>query len=101
MNKLEIAKYSELPQRVGKSVKLNNTEIALFRLSNGEVYAVENKCPHNGGTLAEGIVSGNVVYCPLHEWKICLEDGKVQQPDTGCVKVYDVEVKNDKILLTV
>lgn len=97
--KTQIATLDDLPFHVGRVVKLGNREIAVFRLSSGEVKAVENCCPHKGGPLSEGIVAGDYVYCPLHDWKIALSDGDVQFPDTGCVKTFAVEVIEDKVML--
>ncbi|OMG45172.1 nitrite reductase, partial [Paenibacillus macerans] len=49
--------------------------------------------------LSEGTVSGDYVYCPLHDQKIALKTGEVQQPDTGCVETYEVEVIDGDIYL--
>ncbi|MFC4767469.1 nitrite reductase small subunit NirD [Effusibacillus consociatus] len=98
--KVEVATLEELPVQTGRVVKLNGREIAVFRLSSGEVRAVENRCPHKGGPLAEGIVSGEYVFCPLHDWKIDLKDGQVQAPDTGCVTTYKVDVIGNKVYIS-
>ncbi len=99
LTKLLVGSIQDLPVRVGKTVNVGHKEIAVFRLSDSNIRAVENRCPHKGGVLTEGIVSGNSVFCPMHDWKICLEDGEVQEPDTGCVKTYKTEVEEDKIYL--
>ncbi|HZH59580.1 MAG TPA: Rieske 2Fe-2S domain-containing protein, partial [Metabacillus sp.] len=71
--KVYVGALTDLPERVGKTVILEkNKEVAVFKLSNGHVKAVENKCPHKGGVLSEGIVSGEHVFCTMHDWKICL-----------------------------
>jgi nitrite reductase (NADH) small subunit len=49
--------------------------------------------------LTEGIVSGEYVYCPMHDWKICLDDGNVQEPDAGCVKTYQTIIDDNDIYL--
>ncbi|MDQ0230817.1 nitrite reductase small subunit NirD [Metabacillus malikii] len=98
--KVYVGKVSELPERVGKTVRIDeNKEVAVFKLSNGKIKAVENKCPHKGGVLSEGIVSGEFVFCPMHDWKICLQDGKVQEPDFGCVKTYMTIIEGDAVFL--
>lgn len=100
--KVYVGSLSDLPERVGKTVILEkNKEVAVFKLSNGNVKAVENKCPHKGGVLSEGIVSGDHVFCPMHDWKICLEDGKVQEPDFGCVKTYETVIDDGEVFLLV
>ncbi|WP_257351620.1 nitrite reductase small subunit NirD [Pseudalkalibacillus decolorationis] len=97
MERIQVAYINNLSERLGKSVKLGNLEIALFKLSNGEVRAIENSCPHKGGLLSQGIVSGEHVFCPLHDWKICTGDGEVQAPDEGCVRTYKVEIQDEKV----
>lgn len=100
ITRLEVANVDSLPERAGQVFTINGNEIALFKLTNGEVKAVANRSPHpKGGTLADGLVSGNYVYCPLYDWKISLEDGAVQAPDEGQVDTYQVEVIDNKVFL--
>jgi nitrite reductase (NADH) small subunit len=95
-----VAKYSDLQVKAGYSVKVDDNEIALFKVSNGKVFAIENRSPHpKGGVLTEGLVSGEFVFCPVYDWKISLVDGKVQAPDEGQVKTYQVEVEADNVYI--
>lgn len=73
-------------------IMVGNQEIALFKLSTGELKAIENSCPHKNGKLSEGIICDHHVFCPLHDWKIDLNDGLVQAPDEGCVVSYPVQL---------
>lgn len=98
-NRIEVANLNELPKKLGKTVKIGQKEIAVFHLENGEIRAIENRCPHKGGVLAEGIVSGEYVFCPMHDWKISVIDGKVQEPDFGCVKTFQTEIEDNKVYL--
>ena len=50
-------------------------DIAAFRTSDYDVFAIHDKCLHKGGMLSQGIVHGRSVTCPLHSWKVRLEDG--------------------------
>lgn len=97
ITKVLVGPAGELTERIGKTVCIEDKEVAVFKLSNGSIRAVENRCPHKGGVLAEGIVSGDFVFCPMHDWKICLEDGNVQDPDTGCVKTYRTLVDDEQV----
>ncbi|MDT8861043.1 nitrite reductase small subunit NirD [Alkalihalobacillus sp. MEB130] len=100
--RMNIGKYDQLPVQVGQVFVVDNEEIAVFRLSNGDVRAIENKSPHpKGGRLADGLVSGEFVYCPLYDWMISLVDGKVQAPDRGIVKTYLIEIEGDNVFLIV
>ena len=94
MHEIHIGHLSEFPARRGKVVRIGELELAMFRLSDGTVKAVENLCPHKSGKLSEGIVCDHHVYCPLHDWKIDLQDGMVQAPDDGCVRTFEVEVND-------
>ncbi|WP_411256447.1 nitrite reductase small subunit NirD [Neobacillus niacini] len=97
-----VANYSDLPVRTGYSVKVDDHELALFKVTNGKVFAVENRSPHpKGGVLTEGLVSGEFVFCPVYDWKISLADGKVQAPDEGQVKTYRVEVEGDNVYIII
>lgn len=97
--KIRVMRAEDLPIQIGEEVQIKGMSIALFRLSNGDIRAVENRCPHKNGPLAEGIVSGEFVFCPLHDWKISLLTGEVQKPDDGCIQTYEVEVIDGDIYI--
>ena len=67
-------------------------EVAVFRTSQNEVFALLDRCPHKGGPLSQGIVFGNNVACPLHNWAIGLDDGCAKTPDDGCTPRFVVKV---------
>lgn len=96
-----VGKISEFAERLGKTVTIGMKEIAVFKLESGKIRAIENRCPHKGGVLAEGIVSGDYVFCPMHDWKISVVDGNVQDPDRGCVETYPVEIKDDQVFILI
>jgi nitrite reductase (NADH) small subunit len=95
-----VARYDEMPIRAGIAVKVDHKEIALFKLTNGQVRAIENRSPNpKGGILSDGLVSGEYVFDAVYDWKISLQDGKVQAPDVGQVRVFPVEVEGDIIYI--
>ena len=64
--------------------------------------AVENRCPHGGGPLADGIVGGTTVTCPLHNWRVCLESGAIERPcESGApaVATFPIEVVDGIVML--
>lgn len=90
-----------LPQ-IGRVVVAGNVELAVFRTSDGAVYAIENRNPHpKGGPLAEGIVSGYYLYDPLYDWKIDLRTGEVQAPDHGRVQTYPVILDGETVTVSI
>jgi nitrite reductase (NADH) small subunit len=99
VNKVLVAKSNDLSIGIGRRVQVDGIEIALFKQEDQSIHAVENKCPHKGGPLSEGIVSGEHVFCPLHDRKINVRDGLVQAPDHGCVKRYDVEIEGENVFV--
>jgi nitrite reductase (NADH) small subunit len=90
--RLLVAHLSDIDVRSSRTVQVQGNEIALFRLTDGSVHAIDNKCPHKGGVLSEGMVCGSYIHCPLHDMKINLRTGKAEEPDDGCVTTYDVEI---------
>jgi nitrite reductase [NAD(P)H] small subunit len=95
---IRIAARDSVPPREGRTALVGDHEIALFNLGDRFV-AVDNRCPHRGGPLADGIVAGNAVVCPLHAWKVCLDDGGVRRPADagGCVRAYPTRVDGDVV----
>jgi nitrite reductase (NADH) small subunit len=90
--KLLVAKLTDIDVKGSRRVMINDLEIAVFRLSDDSVLAVENRCPHKGGSLSEGMVCGTHIHCPLHDWKIDLRNGRVQEPDEGCITTFQTEI---------
>ena len=102
MSWIKITKAVNIPEREGRTLELGSRSIALFNLGERFV-AVENRCPHGGGPLADGIVGGTTVTCPLHNWRICLDSGHVVKPCSDReyrIKTFDVNVEDGTILLS-
>ena len=74
-------------------------DVAVFRTEQDEVFALLDRCPHKGGPLSQGIVFGNSVACPLHNWTIGLADGCAQAPDEGCTPRFNVKVDAGEVHL--
>jgi nitrite reductase (NADH) small subunit len=95
LKKWTVGHICEIDEKCARVIEIEGKEIALFHLSDGSIKAIENRCPHKGGKLAEGIVCDTHVYCPLHDWKISLETGRAQAPDEGCTATYPVLLSPD------
>jgi nitrite reductase (NADH) small subunit len=92
-----ICGLGEIPERGGRRARLGELEVALFRTSHGGVLAVEDRCPHRGGKLSEGIVTGHEVVCPLHGWKVNLVTGSAVAPDRGCVRRIPARIEGEQV----
>lgn len=100
-NWIKIVPLEDIPRAGSRIVKRTNGEcnIAVFRSANDNVFALDDKCPHKGGPLSQGIVYEDKVACPLHSWKICMSDGNVEAPDTGCVPKYETKVEDGVVYI--
>ena len=76
-----------------------STDVAIFRNSRDQVFALLDRCPHRGGPLSQGIVFGTSVACPLHNWTIGLDDGCAKSPDEGCTPRFTVRVEAGEVFL--
>lgn len=86
-----VGRIEDFIVRIGRAIRLEGKEIAVFRTSDDRLFAIDNVNPHRkGGPLSEGIVSGHVLYDPLYDTRIHLETGKVMAPDSGEVHTYPV-----------
>lgn len=96
---IPITKIENVPPREGRSVKVGETEIAIFNL-NGRFLTIENECPHKGGPLCDGIVSGTTVVCPLHGRRFDLETGMVvRASEPSCVATFPTRVEEGVIFV--
>ncbi|MEO0029500.1 MAG: nitrite reductase [Pseudomonadota bacterium] len=95
-----ICKVEDIPTMGARRVaRKQGAEIAIFRTQNNKVFALLDKCPHKGGPLSQGIVYGESVACPLHNWQIKLTDGVAHAPDVGCAIKFSVQIENDEVAL--
>ena len=93
-----VAPVGAIPEKEGRRVQYGEQAVALFNLGDGYC-AIENQCPHKGGPLADGIVAGKNVFCPLHNWKISMENGCAMSGGTGQVKTFPVKVISENICI--
>lgn len=96
---IDIGALDDIPRRGARVVKTAHGCVAVFRTGTDEVFAIDDRCPHKGGPLSEGIVHGRAVTCPLHNWVFSLETGMAQGADEGTVATYPARVETGRILL--
>ncbi len=98
MSWVDIASIDDIPVRGARLVKTPLGCIAIFRTAEAEVFAASNTCPHKQGPLNEGIVHGQKVTCPLHNWVFDLNTGEAIGED-GRIDTYQVRVIEGRVLL--
>ncbi|WP_252311222.1 nitrite reductase small subunit NirD [Sinobaca sp. H24] len=96
-----VADVEEFKKGIPKEIFVNGESIAFFKTNSDKIRAIRNSCPHKGGPLSQGIVSGDYVFCPLHDWKISTVDGKAQAPDVGCTHSYSVQVEGNSVYIQI
>ena len=103
MKWVRVTQVENIPPRQGRVVRFGSLELALFNLG-GAFRAVENRCPHKAGPLADGIVAGDDIICPLHNWRLSLDSGFVREPTDRaetCVKTYPCRVEAGVVTVAV
>ncbi|MFS4580431.1 nitrite reductase small subunit NirD [Phaeobacter sp. C3_T13_0] len=98
MSWIDIGHINDIPLRGARKIKTALGCIALFRTGDAEVFAASDTCPHKGGPLSEGIVHGQSITCPLHNWVFDLNTGQAQGED-GQIATYPVRIEGDRVLI--
>jgi len=101
---LDIGPVGQISPGNARTLKVQGgKEIAVFHTLDNRFYALVNACPHKAGPLSQGIVHGNVVTCPLHNWNISLKTGEAlgDGPDErgACVPTIPLKVDAGRIYL--
>jgi nitrite reductase (NADH) small subunit len=114
---VRITPCENIPPREGRAVTVGGRELAVFNLgpavdretgpstalgTRDRFLATDNQCPHQGGPLCDGIVTGSSVVCPLHAWKVNLASGSVERPAGAkdhCVTTYPVRVEHGIVVI--
>ena len=96
-----IGSIDQIPSGEGRTFIVEQEQIAVFRTHAGEVYATQATCPHRNGPLADGLLGGATIVCPLYDRTFDLRTGEGVGP--GCVnlKIYQIALtENSQMLVT-
>lgn len=96
---ITICDINDIPPLGSRTYRADALDVAIIRAEGDKIFAVEDKCPHKQGPLSQGIVHGDKITCPLHNWVIELTTGEAVAPDVGCVKTFEVQTQGATILL--
>ncbi len=99
MSWIDIGALEDIPLRGARMVKTPVGCVAIFRTDEAEVFAASNTCPHKNGPLAEGIVHGQKITCPLHNWVFDLNTGQALGADEGQIDTFPVRIDGVRILI--
>lgn len=96
---IEIGVLDDIPRLGARVVRRAGTNVAVFRTADDQIFALEDRCPHRGGPLSQGIVHGCRVTCPLHNLVLDLKTGKAVAPDEGVTATVPVKLEARRIFL--
>jgi len=98
---IKVATRADLPPGGKKLVDLDGRAIALFNVD-GEFFAIDDVCTHDGGPLAEGELQGSEIRCPRHGARFDVRTGKALSfPAFEPVETLAVEVRGEDIYVAV
>ncbi|UXH77881.1 nitrite reductase small subunit NirD [Roseateles amylovorans] len=99
-NWIAVCMLSDIPVLGSRRVARDRgPQVALFRTADDRVHALLDRCPHKAGPLSQGIVFGDAVACPLHNWTIALDTGCAREPDDGRTPVFQVKLEEGQVML--
>ena len=99
MARVKVMDAAELVPGKGALVTVDGQDVALFRRGD-EVLAIGNDCPHQGASLCEGWVEGDIVVCPVHGWEFDLRSGACMTVPGENVPSYAATVEDGAIYLS-
>jgi nitrite reductase (NADH) small subunit len=100
---ITLGPIASIPPGEGRTFAVGPRRIAVFRTRQGQVFAAQAECPHRGGPLADGMLSGSgasgTLVCPLHSWKFDLATGRAANAECA-LKTYPARLnKGGQILI--
>jgi nitrite reductase/ring-hydroxylating ferredoxin subunit len=94
-----VARLDEIAPGETLRVEVGSTLICLANVG-GRIYAVSDDCPHIGGALSDGELTGCTLTCPVHLAQFDVRDGRVLRgPARDDVPTYAVRVEGDQIFV--
>ena len=93
-----IGTLDQIPRGEGRNFEVAGKVVAVFRTHADEVLACQANCPHLNGPLADGMLGGTTIMCPLHDRMYDLRTGKVLVGECD-IEIYPVRKTTDGVLL--
>jgi nitrite reductase (NADH) small subunit len=95
-----VAKVSEVPDFGKKVISVSGREILLVKVK-GEIFAVENECPHQGSPMSAAVVKDGYIACPRHGFRFKLADGRCAEHPEFVLETFPVQLNEDDILIEI
>jgi nitrite reductase (NADH) small subunit len=91
-----VGPLERIPVGEGRTFRVRGREIAVFRLRDGSVHAVQANCPHRSGLLADGLTGMGRVVCPLHGFAFELATGEPVRNACERLRTYPVRLMSER-----
>ena len=98
-DEIDLGPIDFIPLGEGRAYSFPGRTIAVFRQRDGKLFATDHSCPHRAGPLADGIIGGDSLICPLHMWKFDLRTGKCLGEDAR-LRTYPVREHHGRVRLS-
>lgn len=98
MSGLRLGPVEDIPVGEGRAYAVEGRQIAVFRLRDGSLRALDAVCPHRGGPLADGLADDHVVICPLHNYTYDLATGCEMSNGGRGVAAYRADVDDSGLV---
>jgi nitrite reductase (NADH) small subunit len=95
---VKVGRVSDVPPGTGMAVYAGGRDIAVYNV-NGEIVALGNECPHQSGSLGDGMLEGEILTCPLHGWEFDTSTGACMTVPGESVPRHEVRIDGDDILV--
>jgi len=96
---INLGSIDRIPVGEGREFEVEGELIAVFRARDGGVFGAQARCPHRAGHLADGVIGGGLVVCPLHAFRFDLATGKPAGNDCQALKTYRVTINEEREIL--
>ena len=100
MSWTEVGPLVDIPKKGSRVLVTAEGDVAVFRTSGDQIFALFDQCPHKKGPLSQGIVYDNRVACPLHNWVIDMNSGEATGPDEGCTRTFETKIENGAVCIS-
>lgn len=100
MSWTEVGLLADIPKKGSRVLVTADGDVAVFRTSSDQVFALFDQCPHKKGPLSQGLVYDNRVACPLHNWVIDMNSGEATGPDEGCTRTFETKIENGTVFIS-
>ena len=91
-----VLEEKELQEGTMKLIRVEGSPVLLIKQS-GQIFAIDNRCPHMGCGFSGGALDGLVIVCPCHDWRFNLKTGEYEEEPSMKLTMYECKIESGKI----